>query len=134
MLSITPPNTTAVLPKAALVPPNTASKLPNAALDTPDTAPAGEEDDDDEAAGSICAGAVLGICTCAVVGICAGAVLGICTCAVVGICAGAVLAIDPSAAAPGATPSMCACKNGRASTLGKLGRCDGSFISSDVTT
>ena len=118
MLSITPPNTTAVLPKAALVPPNTASKLPNAALDTPDTAPAGEEDDDDEAAGSICAGAVLGICTCAVVG----------------ICAGAVLAIDPSAAAPGATPSMCACKNGRASTLGKLGRCDGSFISSDVTT
>ena len=109
MLSITPPNTTAVLPKAALVPPN--------------TAPAGECDDDDdddddddeeeetEAAGSNCTGGVL------------GAVLG----------AGAVLATDPSAAAPGTAPSMCACKNGRASTLGKLGRCEGSFISSDVT-
>ena len=109
MLSITPPNTTAVLPKAALAPPN--------------TAPAGECDDDDddddddeeeeetEAAGSNCTGGVL------------GAVLG----------AGAVLATDPSAAAPGTAPSMCACKNGRASTLGKLGRCEGSFISSDVT-
>ena len=120
MLSITPPNTTAVLPKAALVPPNTAPKLPKAALVPPNTAPAGECDDDDdddeeeeetEAAGSNCTGGVL------------GAVLG----------AGAVLATDPSAAAPGTAPSMCACKNGRASTLGKLGRCEGSFISSDVT-
>jgi len=123
VLSITPPNTTAVLPKAALVPPNTAPKLPKAALVPPNTAPAGECDDDDdddedddeeeetEAAGSNCTGGVL------------GAVLG----------AGAVLATDPSAAAPGTAPSMCACKNGRASTLGKLGRCEGSFISSDVT-
>ena len=123
MLSITPPNTTAVLPKAALVPPNTAPELPKTALVPPKTAPAGECDDDDdddeeeeeetetEAAGSNCTGGVL------------GAVLG----------AGAVLATDPSAAAPGTAPSMCACKNGRASTLGKLGRCEGSFISSDVT-
>ena len=123
MLSITPPNTTAVLPKAALVPPNTAPTLPKAALVPPNTAPAGECDDDDdddeddddeeetEAAGSNCTGGVL------------GAVLGAC----------AVLATDPSAAAPGTAPSMCACKNGRASTLGKLGRCEGSFISSDVT-
>jgi hypothetical protein len=112
-----------VLPKAALVPPNTAPKLPKAALVPPNTAPAGECDDDDdddedddeeeetEAAGSNCTGGVL------------GAVLG----------TGAVLATDPSAAAPGTAPSMCACKNGRASTLGKLGRCEGSFISSDVT-
>jgi hypothetical protein len=121
VLSITPPNTTAVLPKAALVPPNTAPKLPKTALVSTNTAPAGECDDDDdddddeeeeeeteaEAAGSNCAGAVLG--------------------------AGAALVTDPSAAAPGTAPSMCACKNGRASTLGKLGRCEGSFISSDVT-
>ena len=108
MLSITPPNTTAELPKAALVPPKTA---PAGECDDDDDDDDKEEEEETEAAGSNCTGGVL------------GAVLG----------AGAVLATDPSAAAPGTAPSMCACKNGRASTLGKLGRCEGSFISSDVT-